>query len=257
MAKATHFSTVTFELDQICEAAESVQSNILSTGPHGSHVHKMGTAETPVDCYIEIFLSRMLIGEHSRCYIERKTPKKAPIQFTIRIKKIQSRRHLHQLTFEELLKGAAEYKERGVRMFKEWPMHAHVYFSRAYKMLTSVPRYKYIGLYTKEEDGIDGEEVLAMLHTIRYNIAACLLLEERYGDVVNLLQHEDDGRSEKAMYRKAKALYHLKRYEEALGCYAIVKWQGNPAMSALHKQIRDMMSVEKDEYSKIVKKMFQ
>lgn len=255
MVKATHFSTVTFEVDQICKAAESVQSNILC-GPHGSHVHKMGTAETPVDCYIEVFLSRMLIGEHSRCYIERKAPKK-PLQFTIRIKKIQSRRHLHQLTHQELIQGAAEYKERGVRMFKEWPLNAHVYFSRAYKMLTSFPRYKYIGAYTKEEDNIDGEEVLALMHTIRYNIAACLLLEERYEDVVNLLQHEDDGRSEKAMYRKAKALYHLKRYEEALGCYAIVKWQSNPAMSALHKQIRDMMSAENDEYSKIVKKMFQ
>lgn len=116
MGKATELSTVTFELENIDNAA-GVDSKLLSAPP-GKREHQMGTADTPVDVYIERLLRRMLMGEHSQCYIERKSTDH-PVAFTIRLKKIHSRQHLHQLPTDKVFELAKRYKETGVKMFKK------------------------------------------------------------------------------------------------------------------------------------------
>lgn len=254
MAKATLTSTVTFELEQV-DIEEGLESCLLR-GPPGVREYKIGTAETPIDCYVEVVLSRMLIGEYSRCHMERRTSKKM-ISFTIRVKGIKSRRHVHQLTTKELFTLATDYKERGVRMFKKWPIFAHIYFGRAFKLLNSYPDYKCMYDCSLEEDGIDGKEVMTLVHNVRHNLAACLMLEKNYGEVICLLDHPDDVRAEKAMYRKAQALYHVKRYEDALECFQELDWEQNPAMVKLNAMIRQEMVKESQEYTKMVRKMFQ
>lgn len=255
MTKATLLSTVTCVVEEV-EGSEAVESDIL--GKVGQQAHQMGTAETPVDCYIEDFLSQMLIGEVSRCAMRRKSPESKPLEFTIRVIGIENRRHMHQLSPKEVLELASQFKERGVRMFKKWPEHAHVYFGRAHKLLCSYPGQKRLSEYTVEEvDGIDGEVVAGLLNATRHNLAACLLLEKRYEDMIGLLDQPGDAKSEKAMYRKAQALCHLQRHQEALKCFEEIVWQDNPPMASLNATIREKMAREKDEYSTMVKKMFK
>lgn len=256
MAKATILSTITFEVADI-ENAEGVESKILTAGV-GEQVHKMGTGETEVDCHIEVFLMKMLIGEHSRCYVERKSTKKI-LNFTIRIKAIEGCKHVHQLNPVEIVALAGQYKESGVRMFKQWPHNAHLYFGRAHKLLHSFPGCKRLNECTMEKEGIDGTAIDALMQNLRHNLAACLLLEERYEAVVKILDDNVvDTVSEKAMYRKAQALYHLKRYKEAEKCFtALPQWQDNPALAKLSDMIRKQAVKEKDAYAKMMKKMFQ
>lgn len=257
MDKATLLSTVTFEVADV-NNAEGVESKILAAPPGTKQVHKLGTGETPVDCYMDIILMRMLIGEHSRCYIERKTTQ-TPINFTVRLLAIDDIKHVHQLSPPEVVALAGQYKETGVRMFKRWTRQAHVYFGRAHKLLVSHPGGKSLKACTVEEDGVDGEAVQALLTNLRHNLAACLLAEERYENVVELLDDEEvDSQSEKAIYRKAQALYHLKRYEEADKCIVgLNNWQSNPALVKLDEMARGQMKKDKEVFTNMVKKMFQ
>lgn len=255
MAKATLLSTVTFEISSI-ENDDGLESVILAAPP-GKQEHKIGTGETPIDLYIEVFLAKMLIGEHSRCYIARKFTQKL-ISFDIKLRGIQGRRHFHNLDPKGLYEVAGQYKEQGVRMFKKYPEFSHMYFSRAYKLLSSHQCYTCIPIYTVEENGVSGEDFGALLDTVRYNIAACLLLERRYEDLVGVLNMEQDLRSEKAMYRKAQALYYLECYDEALLCFKQLKnWQANPAIVNLSKQIKEAQAKQNANFTKICQKMFQ
>lgn len=257
MDKATLLSTVTFEVSDV-NNAEGVESKILAASPGIKQVHKLGTGETPVDCYMDMILMRMLVGEHSRCYIERKTTQ-TPINFTVRLLAIDNIKHVHQLSPQEVVELAGQYKESGVRMFKRWTRQAHVYFGRAHKLLVSYPGGKCLKACTVEEDGVDGEVVQTLLNNLLNNLAACLLAEERYEDVVQLLNDDEvDSQSEKAIYRKAQALYQLKRYEEAEKCIArFNNWQSNPALVKLSEMVRGQIKKDKEVFTNMVKKMFQ
>ena len=254
IAKPTLLSTVTIEVEHVTNA-EGVPSKILGAHP-GKQVHRMGTAETPLDFNVEVLLLKMLLGESSHASVARKTGKDH-VTFSIRLLKIENLRYFHQLSTKELIELATEYKERGVRLFKEFPVLAHVYFGRAHKLLHSYPGYIHLRELTVEEDGIDGKELGVLASTVRSNLAACLLAEKRYEDLIDLLDRPEDAQSEKAMYRKAQALSYVKRYEEALGCIEGVDWQKNPAMFSLHGNIKDRLAKEKENYAAMVKKMFK
>lgn len=263
MARATELSTVTVELDRIENLAAEVDSKLLAEGPRTVE-HEMGTATTPVDCYLEVIFKNMLIGEHSHCFVERKSGK--VISFTVRMKGMTGRRHIHQLTLPELVGQAKRYKETAVETFKKYPRLAHDYFARAHKLITSWGQ-KDLAAWTMEADGVDGPEVQQLLRTIGHNISACLLLEKRYEETVMLLdgmmsgehggETEKEALFEKAMFRKAKALYELKRFQEAVNCLEKLDYQSNPTLSAMHKTAQEQVRKENADYSSMVKKMFK
>lgn len=265
MARATELSTVTFDVDLI-ENVQGLDTNILSGGA-GTREHKMGTAETPVDCYIEVLLKRMLIGEYSQCFIKRRLTKEA-LSFTLRLKTISRREFIHRLRPGEVFELAKQYKETAVRMFKKkYHPYAHDYFSRAHKLIYSLNvADKCLGEFTVEEDEIDGTELVNFLRTVMHNISACLLTEKRYEEVVDMLEsmigcletgRNSDPLFEKAMYRKAQALYHLKRYEDAIKCLEELEYQSCPKLKAMHETATEQVQKKDQEYVKMVKKMFQ
>lgn len=267
MARATDLSTVTFEVDQI-ENAQGLDSKILMEGA-GKREYKMGTAETPTDCYIEVLLKRMLIGEYSQCFIVRRSSKNL-VSFTVRLKMISRREYIHRLQPVEVFELAQQYKETGVRMFKrKYHTHAHGYFSRAQKLICSLtPVDKSLGDFRVEEEGVNGTEMIFFLRIVLHNISACLLLEERYEEAVNLLDslmdcsdfetwRSVDPLFEKAMYRKAQALFKLKRYDETITCLEQLDYKASPQLKAMYKTATEQVGKKDEEYVKMVKKMFK
>lgn len=220
---------------------------------------EMGTAVTPVDCYIEIIIQNMLLGETSHAQIETKKSNE-PIKFEICLIAISPTKYLFQLSVKEIYELAQKYRANGVAMFKAHPKFAHEYFSRAAKCLIS---FKPFDVLTKESNGMDGTEIEALLQTLKTNLAACLLQEQRNEDVLYLTDFVDSipstdvAQCEKAIYRRALALYNVKDYDKVLETLKMVdKIQEKKEFLALYNRTKQTWKKEEDHYKTIVQRMF-
>ncbi|XP_030375019.1 uncharacterized protein LOC115624422 [Scaptodrosophila lebanonensis] len=185
---------------------------VSGDGAQQLHSLTMGNATTPIDFYLELLLQQFLLGETSTCSIETKTGD--IIEFQLKLERITSNQQVEKLTAAEIYDLALRYKTNGVAMFKDYPKFAFDYFIQAAKLLIT---YKPFDKLTKASNGIDGSEVEALFVQIQTNLAACLLQEKRYEHVIYHTDFVDtlENPSEKSVYRRAVAFYHLKEFEKA------------------------------------------
>ncbi|XP_049536478.1 uncharacterized protein LOC125951581 [Anopheles darlingi] len=214
----------------------------------------MGTAVTPVDCYVELLLQQMLPNEESRCAIQ--TKQHGDITFTIKLMRIEDQQYYYEQTATSALELAKRYKANGVVMYPKYPSFAQAYFNRAAKCLMSWSPIEQL------DPAIEGpgkiEEMQALLQTLQLNISACLIKENRYEEALYVLRFTDQQEqpSEKATYRKALAQFRINQFTEAIATLEKINYTANKECSALYKQIDGARQQETNKYTAMVKKMF-
>ncbi|XP_055523281.1 uncharacterized protein LOC129717420 [Wyeomyia smithii] len=196
----------------------------------------------------------MLINETSKCVI---TCKAKSIQFIMKLLKIDNGGYYFEQTPEKLLSLARRYKENGVKMFSKHPLFAHRYFSRAAKCLLSCSPLEDLD---PSREGVETiREMQSLLDTLYLNIAACLIKQNRFEEVLYVLEGQDQREtpSEKAVFRKALAQFHLKRFEQALETLGRIDCSGSSECAALHERIKRAWREDSKQYNDMVKKMFK
>lgn len=167
----------------------------------------MSNSITPIDCYIEHFLKRMLIGETSRCSI--KTKSGDFISFVLKLIRVEFSGYIYSKTLPDIIIIAQRYKENGVKMFKSYPLFAHDYFNKAAKILISCQPFD--TLKERETGEVDLDKLRALYENILTNICQCLIKQQRYDDAAHVMEFAErkENVSDKAIYRRANALFLL------------------------------------------------
>lgn len=217
----------------------------------------LSNALTPIDCYVEIFLKRMLIGETSRCSI--KTKSGNFISFVIRLIKIEFGGYMYLKKIPEIFTIVQHYKENGVRIFKEYPLFAHDYFNRAVKLLISCEPFETLGERDIGMSETDPVKLREMLENNLSNISQCLIKQQRYDEALYVTEFADqpENVNEKAIYRRANALYLLGKLDDAKDTIErIVNFKDKKECFNLHKNIVEKLEHSNQNYRKIIKNMF-
>lgn len=252
MEKPSMLSKCHILISQI-ENPHGYESNYLK---EAESVIEIGYPTTVVDYFIEEFLKQMLVGEKSHCSI---VPRSGPeTSFILELKLNHSECPWFKLTVKEIYEHAKKTKEAGVVMFKNCRPIAQVLFNHAAKCLLSFAPFEALTIKTEE---IDGEELQQLLDNIYTNIAACLLKEKRYDDVIDLLKNiaersDQQPLPEKAIYRLALAHFYIKQYDEAKAQIERLDYKENATFRNLHTDILTEINAYKTNYSSMVKKMF-
>lgn len=211
-------------------------------------------ARTALDCLLSVVLQQMLPGERSRVRIV--TSGGETVQLTVELLRIQpnaEQRYLHQLTAEQTLAWATQQKENGVALFKRWPIFAQYAFSRAAQALISLKPFDQASV------DVDADQLQQLHDSVCQNLAACLLKQQRYEDVLYVLQEVTDrpAAPERAIYRRATAHFWLRQLDEARTQLERLNYAQHPEQRALHAQIVQQLGEYRNEYSSMVRKMFR
>lgn len=217
---------------------------------------EIGHALTPIDCYVEEFLKQMFTNDTSICSITTKSS--GVIMFTLQLNKIEFDGYYCEQSATKMYELAKLYKENGVIMFKDYPQFAHNYFNLAAKCLLSFNPFT--DIQDALEDGCDliQKNFEDLLENIYLNIAACLLKQQRYDDILHVLKFtlNQTEPSEKAVYRLALAYFHLKQFENAKNTIERIDYKNNKDLVRLLANVSKFWKADNDKYSNMVKKMF-
>jgi tetratricopeptide (TPR) repeat protein len=215
---------------------------------------EIGYGVTAIDCYVEEFLKQMFTNETSKCSITTKSS--GVVEFTIRLKRIEFGGYYCEQTASRMFELAKLYKENGVKMFKEYTLFAHNYFNLAAKCLLSFNPFDDIDDLT--DSTIKKSDFEELLQNIYLNIAACLVKEQRYEDIIHVLNYSiaQDSPSDKAVYRLALAYFHLKQFENAKNTIERINYKSSKDLVQLMGKIYECWKVDHNKYSNMVKKMF-
>lgn len=254
VVKASELSKCLVEVIKVCNLGDR-KSNYLRESVGQELWIGIGTSVTPVDCYIEEFLKQMFTNETSKCTI--KTKSSECVEFVIKLKEIEFGGFFCEQPASKMFEVAKQYKENGVKMFKDYPVFAQNYFNQAAKCLLSFTRYDN-GDDPLSDCDITRTDFDELLQNINLNIAACLLKQNRYDDVLHVLNYSvnQEHPSEKAAYRLASAYFHLKQFENAKNIIERVNHKGNKDLTQLLAKVHEHWKVDHDRYSNMVKKMF-
>ncbi|XP_068153922.1 protein Bride of doubletime [Drosophila tropicalis] len=252
MEKPLLVSKVEFKVNK-CENLGSRPSKYLND-LSSAQCLEMGTAVTPVDYYIEILLQQFLPGETSACCISTKSGEK--INLELKLEKIITNTQVEKLNAAEIHNLALGYKECGVQMFKAYPKFAFDYFSRAAKLLIT---YKPFDKLTLKSNGINGSDLEALFVQVQTNLAACMLREQRYEHVIYHTEFVEtaENPSEKSIYRRALAYYHLKEFAKAQSMVErMPKWEEKKEFVKLRDNIVSSWKDCNAHYKEVVQRMF-
>lgn len=243
--KPREIAKCTIQLSYNCNLEIKSEYLISNPEPYTLENVQLGFAIIPLDIYIEQIITQMLLGEKSRCTIETKSG--IIIEFICYLKEITENPIYFELSSQQMYDVAFKFKECGVRLFKNHPIFAQNYFSQASKCLISLSIIK--NLENKNEIDI-------LLTNVNINLAACLLKLNRNEDVLYVLKSDNHLSQDKAIYRKAYALFNLKRYDEAKCTLGLCEYKDKPEMMTLWYKILNAEKIANKEYNSIVKKMF-
>ncbi|TMW51384.1 hypothetical protein DOY81_003508 [Sarcophaga bullata] len=216
---------------------------------------EMGSALTPIDYYLEILVQQMMPGEKAECTIKTKKPEEK-VKIILSLKEIKESKSIQTLTVPEMYNLAIKYKENGVKIFKTYPLFAHEYFARAAKCLISFKKFE--GL-TKKRDGVAGKDMQDLFIQLQTNLAACLLNEKRYDDVIYQTNFVDtmNNPSDKSVYRRAMAYYHKNEFELAHNTIEkVADFREKKDFANLYQKVKDGWKDSNKQYKGMVKKMF-
>jgi len=249
--KPDQVSKVVVRIDQVQNLNGRPSKFLLS--PEESTELEMGTALTPVDYYVELLIRQMIVGQQALCSIRTKNDE---ISFVVTLEDILESQEIQKLNVKEMYILALRYKENGVIMFKAYPQFAHDYFSRAAKCLIS---YKPFDNLSLKQDGVAQSDMQSLFLQIQTNLAACLLLQKRYEDVIYqtrfvMTMAEP---SEKSIYRRAMAFFHIEDFEQAQKTIEkIPNYQEKKEFLQLYLRIAESWKSSNDRYKHVVQRMF-
>lgn len=208
----------------------------------------------PIDCYIELLLKRMLIGETSRCSIRTKSGDY--ISFVMRLIRIEFGGYYYSKSLAEIVTLAQHYKDNGVKMYKDYPLFAQEYFNRAAKILISCEPFE--TLKEREYSEVDPAKLRELLETILSNLCQCLIKQERYEEAAHVIEFADrtENVPEKAIYRRANALYLLGKLEDAKQTIERINFKDKKECLLLHTKIVEKLKQSNSNYRKMIKNMF-
>ncbi|XP_053969956.1 uncharacterized protein LOC128871856 [Anastrepha ludens] len=246
-------SKVTLKVEEVHNLNERKSRHLANEVLGLEQLLEMGNALTPVDYYVELLVRQFVVGERARCFI---TTKREEISFIMSLVSIHETKEIQKLSVAETYSLALRYKENGVTMFKQYPLFAHDYFSRAAKCLIS---YKPHDSLSACMDGVSRKNIQMLFTQIQTNLAACLLSQHRYEDVIyqtKFVEEQSDA-SEKSIYRRAMALYHLKEFEKARHTIEHIRnYQEKKEFAKLHQRITESWKSSNKQYKNLVKRMF-
>ncbi|XP_017074726.1 peptidyl-prolyl cis-trans isomerase CPR6 [Drosophila eugracilis] len=258
MEKPTTNSTVEFSVSKKSANLGERPSKYLvsdeSTTYPQKHTLEMGSSLTAVDCYLELLLQQFVPGETSACSITSKTGEH--IEFELKLERIVKNTQVEKLDAAGIFEVALRLKESGVATFKTFPKFAFDYFARAAKLLIT---YKPFDQLTKKENGISGQEVETLFIQIQTNLAACLLQEKRYEHVIYHTQfvEMEKSPSEKSIYRRALAYYHMKEFAKAQATIErLPNYEEKREFSKLRDNIATSWKDSNAHYKEVVQRMF-
>ncbi|XP_016954337.1 uncharacterized protein LOC108027409 [Drosophila biarmipes] len=259
MEKPTTVSTVEFSVIKKTANLGERPSKYLASDESSEypqkHLLEMGTSLTAVDCYLELLLQQFVPGETAACSIQSKTGERR-IEFELKLERIVKNAQVEKLDAAGIYEVALRLKESGVATFKTFPKFAFDYFVRAAKLLIT---YKPFDQLTKKENGIDSQTVETLFIQIQTNLAACLLQEKRYEHVIYHTQfvETEESPSEKSIYRRALAYYHLKEFAKAQATIERVpNYEEKREFSKLRDNIAASWKDSKAHYKEVVQRMF-
>ncbi|XP_055313052.1 uncharacterized protein LOC129574708 [Sitodiplosis mosellana] len=216
----------------------------------------LSNAVTPIDCYVEVFLKRMLIGETSQCAI--KTKSGDYITFVIRLIRIEFGGYLYGKTLPDIVALAQHYRENGVKMFKDYPLFAHDYFNKAAKVLISCKPFETLAERESGMTEVDPVKLRELLETILSNISLCLIKQQRYDEAAHVMEFADrpENVPDKQIYRRAIALYHLGKLDDARKTIERINYKDKKECLLLHNNIAEKLKESDQNYRKMIKNMF-
>ncbi|ALC45760.1 CG17282 [Drosophila busckii] len=252
--KPLAISTLIFTVNKSCANLGDRPSKYLANNDESQHEMEMGTAVTPIDCYLELLMQQFIAGETSACSI--KTKSGDTLQFELKLELIVINTQIETLKGAELHKLALQYKENGVAMYKTYPKFAFDYFVRAAKLLIT---YKPFDKLDSKIEGIEGSELETLFVQVQTNIAACMLQEKRYEHVIyhtDFVETQEDP-SEKSLYRRALAYYHMQEFEKAqLTIERVPNYEKKREFTKLLENIATSWKSSKANYKQVVQRMF-
>lgn len=246
-------SKVVIKVEEVQNLNGHTSQYLVDTVIGQEQLLELGTALTPVDCYVELLVRQLVVGELARCFI---ATKHEEIIFILTLISIKESKEIQTLNVAEMYALALRYKENGVAMFKEYPLFAHEYFARAAKCLISYKPHE--GL-SPSADGMSGEDMQKLFTQVQTNLAACLLNQKRYEDVLyqtKFVEEQPDA-TEKSIFRRATAFYHLKEFEKAKQTIERVpNYQEKKEFAKLLHRIQESWKSSNDHYKNLVQRMF-
>jgi tetratricopeptide (TPR) repeat protein len=197
----------------------------------------------------------MFTNETSKCSIAAKSS--GVIEFTMKLKRIEFGGYYCEQSAVNMFELAKSYKEKGVKMFKEYPLFAHNYFNLAAKCLLSFNPFDDLEDLLADSS-LSKTDFVELLQNVYLNIAACLVKQQRFEDVLHVLSYSktQDNPSEKAIYRLALAYFHLKQFDNAKATIERISYKNNKDLVQLMAKILENRKVDNENYSCMVKKMF-
>lgn len=256
VTKANELSKCVAVLSDVSGLKDEHESDYLRRENNKEVLFELGMALTPIDCYVELFLQQMMIGEKSRCSITTKSGD--VIQFVLLIAGVEFGGYYYSKSLEEVVALAKRAKENGVKMFKKYPIFAHNYFNKAAKLLISLEPFDKLHERDIGKNCKDVEPLKELLKNVRLNIAACLIKQQRFEEVLHVLEfaEQSDNVPEKAIYRRAYAYLHLGSLDEAKRTLERINYQENNECNALYLTVIERWKKSNQNYSSMVKKMF-
>lgn len=257
LTKPTKISKCCVSLTSIAGLKDHHESTHLTTGDRFEHWITLGDAVTPIDCYIDVFLQQMFVGETSNCAITTKSGD--AVTFQIKLMKIEFGGYIYELDHKRVIDLAHKYKDNGVKMFKKYPLFAQVYFNRAAQLMISLlPFDKLDERDNTENDTFDAMELRVFLENIYMNIAACLIKQARYEEALHVLKFTErpDDVPEKALYRRAMAHFMYGQLDDAKETIERTNYKDNKDSLALFNDILVKWKASNQNYSQMCKKMF-
>jgi tetratricopeptide (TPR) repeat protein len=214
----------------------------------------IGHSVTAVDCYIEELLKQMLTNETSKCFI--KTKSSGTLAFTLRLKRIEFGGYYYEQDALKMFEIARNYKENGVKMFKEFPRFAQNYFNLAAKCLLAFGSIGEIDQVLKDTE-LTKSNWEDLLQNVYSNVAACLIKEKRFNEILPIMDfvNRQKSPSEKAVFRLATAYLNINRYEDAKKTIEKVDFKANKELVQLMSKIQLDWKSSNDKDKDMMKKM--
>lgn len=213
-------------------------------------------ALTPIDCYVELFLRQMMVGETSCCSITTKAG--VIISFVIRLIRIEFGGYMYAKNLHTVVTLAQRYKENGVKIFKKYPLFSHDYFNKAAKILISCEPFEKLAERESGMADADPVKLRELLENILMNISACLIKQERYDEAAHVMEFADRPKnvSDKAIYRRANALYYWGKLDDARQTIERIDYKDNKECLNLHVNISKKLAQSDQKYRSMIKNMF-
>lgn len=181
-----------------------------------------------------------------------------PITFTIELKDFVSKGFIYKWNADEKFKLAEKHKEAGVKLFKDNVTEAAHRFSKAFKIIASIP----IDVENPpiKVDGIEVKKIKTFKANIHNNLASCYLKKKDFENVIYLCNKvlEVNNENVKALYKVGFAYYKIGEYEkaeEALKKLLQIE-PDNKAAKEILKPVKAQLNVVNAEFNAMVKKMF-